>query len=41
MHVAPAVAKQAADRIADVVSLAAKRKGHAEAGRAHNDVTAM
>jgi integrase len=40
-HVVPAVAKEAADRIADVVSLAAKRQAHAEAGRAHNDVTAM
>jgi integrase len=40
-HVVPAVAKDAADRIADVVSLAAKRKGHTEAGRGHNDVTAM
>jgi integrase len=40
-HVVPAVAKQAADRIADVVSLAAKRQGQGETARAHDDVSAM
>lgn len=40
-HVVPAVAKDAADRIADVVSLAAKREKRAETGRAHTDVSAM
>ena len=40
-HVVPAVAKDAADRIADVVSLAAKREKRADAGRAHTDVSAM
>lgn len=40
-HVVPAVAKDAADRIADVVSLASKREQRAETGRAHDDVSAM
>jgi hypothetical protein len=40
-HVVPAVAKDAADRIADVVSLASKRQQRAETDRAHNDVSAM
>jgi hypothetical protein len=40
-RVVPAVAKDAADRIADVVSLASKRQERAETGRAHNDVSAM
>lgn len=40
-HVVPAVAKDAADRIADVVSLASKRQQREETGCAHTDVSAM